>query len=195
MSFMRITIVKSILRRDNWGKSKDNLRINFHICRDSRVQAAVQSVEAMWVLMTLWVSGTLCSIMAALCAWCARGTWRASRSPSTPTTGSTAQRTTTGDLTNGDSDRNGIILNLRRFCSVCAVCKKPIVPKKGETRVQKLRALGKEFHLNCFKCEVKFSGPYKKVLSVSYLVQLEGQNLIYLLVSQSQHSTWEHNNT
>ena len=46
------------------------------------------------------------------------------------------------------------MLLFRRFCSVCAVCKKSIVPKKGETRVQKLRALGKEFHLHCFKCEV-----------------------------------------
>ena len=43
---------------------------------------------------------------------------------------------------------------VRKFCSVCGRCNKPIVPKKGETRVQKLRALGKDFHLQCFKCEV-----------------------------------------
>ena len=41
----------------------------------------------------------------------------------------------------------------KQFCSLCAVCNKHIVPKKGETRVQKLRALGKDFHLQCFKCE------------------------------------------
>ena len=33
------------------------------------------------------------------------------------------------------------------------MCKKHIVPKKGETKVQKLRALGRDFHLQCFKCE------------------------------------------
>ena len=42
----------------------------------------------------------------------------------------------------------------RKFCSMCAGCNKAIVPRKGETRVQKLRALGKDFHLACFKCEV-----------------------------------------
>jgi len=41
----------------------------------------------------------------------------------------------------------------RKFCSMCAGCNKAIVPRKGETRVQKLRALGKDFHLACFKCE------------------------------------------
>jgi len=41
----------------------------------------------------------------------------------------------------------------RMFCSKCAVCNKAIVPRKGETKVQKLRALGKDFHLQCFKCE------------------------------------------
>ena len=61
------------------------------------------------------------------------------------------------------------IFTLRRFCSVCAVCKKPIVPKKGETRVQKLRALGKEFHLHCFKCEVK---QIKLVCPSVYLIPL-----------------------
>ena len=43
---------------------------------------------------------------------------------------------------------------IRKFCSKCAVCNKAIVPRKGETKVQKLRALGKDFHLQCFKCEV-----------------------------------------
>jgi len=41
----------------------------------------------------------------------------------------------------------------RQFCTKCAVCKKPITALKGETKIKKLRAMGKEYHLNCFKCE------------------------------------------
>lgn len=41
----------------------------------------------------------------------------------------------------------------RKFCSMCAVCKKSIVPKKGQTKVPRLKAMGKDFHLDCFKCE------------------------------------------
>ena len=36
----------------------------------------------------------------------------------------------------------------------CAYCKKPIVPKANEKTVPRLRALGKDFHPTCFKCEV-----------------------------------------
>jgi len=41
----------------------------------------------------------------------------------------------------------------RHFCTKCAVCKKPITALKGETKIKKLRAMGKEYHLHCFKCE------------------------------------------
>jgi len=41
----------------------------------------------------------------------------------------------------------------KKFASICSVCKKPIVPKEGETSAPKLLALGKVFHLNCYKCE------------------------------------------
>ena len=40
----------------------------------------------------------------------------------------------------------------------CSYCKKPIVPKPGEKTVPRLRALGKDFHPTCFKCEVSTSG-------------------------------------
>jgi len=41
----------------------------------------------------------------------------------------------------------------RQFSVVCSGCKKPIVPKKGQTKTQRMRALDKDYHLECFKCE------------------------------------------
>jgi len=41
----------------------------------------------------------------------------------------------------------------RLFGIKCSTCKKPIVPKKGQTKAPRIRALGKDFHLACFKCE------------------------------------------
>lgn len=35
----------------------------------------------------------------------------------------------------------------------CVTCKKPIVPGDGQTTAPRLRALGKDFHPECFKCE------------------------------------------
>ena len=43
--------------------------------------------------------------------------------------------------------------NRKKACK-CSYCKKPIVPRPGEKTVPRLRALGKDFHPNCFKCEV-----------------------------------------
>ena len=37
----------------------------------------------------------------------------------------------------------------------CSYCKKPIVPKDGEKTAPRLRAMGKDFHPDCFKCEVR----------------------------------------
>ena len=45
--------------------------------------------------------------------------------------------------------------NRKKACK-CSYCKKPIVPRPGEKTVPRLRALGKDFHPNCFKCEVYF---------------------------------------
>ena len=42
----------------------------------------------------------------------------------------------------------------KKYGIKCFTCKKPIVPKKGQTRAPRIRALGKDFHLACFKCEV-----------------------------------------
>ena len=46
----------------------------------------------------------------------------------------------------------------RYFGITCAACKKAIVPKKGQTKAPRIRALGRDFHISCFKCEV--SGVY-----------------------------------
>jgi len=35
----------------------------------------------------------------------------------------------------------------------CTTCKKPIVPSEGQKTAPRLRALGKDYHPNCFKCE------------------------------------------
>lgn len=43
--------------------------------------------------------------------------------------------------------------NRKKACR-CTYCKKPIAPKPGEKTVPRLRALGKDFHPDCFKCEV-----------------------------------------
>ena len=39
----------------------------------------------------------------------------------------------------------------------CTTCKRPIVPGEGQKTAPRLRALGKDYHPDCFKCQVKFS--------------------------------------
>jgi len=41
----------------------------------------------------------------------------------------------------------------RKHAATCSACREPIVPKKGETSAARLRALGRDFHPECFKCE------------------------------------------
>ena len=36
----------------------------------------------------------------------------------------------------------------------CVTCKRAIVPTEGQTKAPRLRALGKDYHPDCFKCEV-----------------------------------------
>ena len=51
----------------------------------------------------------------------------------------------------------------RKFASSCSVCKLPILPKRGETVAARLRALGRDFHPECFKCEVKHTWKSKTI--------------------------------
>merc|ERR1711915_1076910 len=46
-----------------------------------------------------------------------------------------------------------IEMNFRKYGVKCGGCKKPIVPKKGQLKAPRIRALGKDFHISCFKCE------------------------------------------
>lgn len=41
----------------------------------------------------------------------------------------------------------------RKFTVCCGTCKLPILPKKGQTKAPRIRALGRDYHINCFKCE------------------------------------------
>jgi len=41
----------------------------------------------------------------------------------------------------------------KKFAAQCCVCKKPIVPKEGHTTAPRIRAMDRDFHPNCFKCE------------------------------------------
>jgi hypothetical protein len=41
----------------------------------------------------------------------------------------------------------------RKFAALCSVCSKPIVPKEGQTKAPRIRAMDKDFHPQCFKCE------------------------------------------
>jgi len=41
----------------------------------------------------------------------------------------------------------------KKFAALCTVCRKPIVPKEGQTTAPRIRALDRDFHPSCFKCE------------------------------------------
>ena len=39
----------------------------------------------------------------------------------------------------------------RMFSLVCAGCRQPIVARAGQTKAPRIRALDRDYHLNCFK--------------------------------------------
>jgi len=41
----------------------------------------------------------------------------------------------------------------KKHAAVCSVCRLPILPRKGEAAASRLRALGRDFHPHCFRCE------------------------------------------
>merc|ERR1712038_1855708 len=40
------------------------------------------------------------------------------------------------------------------FAFICSVCSKPKVPKEGQAKAPRIRALDRDFHPQCFKCEL-----------------------------------------
>jgi len=42
---------------------------------------------------------------------------------------------------------------MKKHAVLCSACSEHIVPKKGETTAARIRALGRDFHPECFKCE------------------------------------------
>lgn len=56
-----------------------------------------------------------------------------------------------------DDTQNSKRLFFRIFAFKCSVCNNPIVPKEGQTKAPRIRALDRDFHPQCFKCEVNLS--------------------------------------
>ena len=47
------------------------------------------------------------------------------------------------------------IIVFRKYAPKCCACDRPIAPKEGETTAQRLTAFDKDWHPDCFKCEVR----------------------------------------
>jgi len=41
----------------------------------------------------------------------------------------------------------------KKFAAICATCSKPIVPKEGQTKAPRIRAMNRDYHPLCFKCK------------------------------------------
>ncbi|CAH3030346.1 unnamed protein product [Porites evermanni] len=41
----------------------------------------------------------------------------------------------------------------RKFCPTCAVCKQLIAPAKNKEEILRVVSMGKDFHIDCFRCE------------------------------------------
>jgi len=42
----------------------------------------------------------------------------------------------------------------RKHAAVCSACQRPVLPEPGSNTAQRLRALGRDFHPDCFRCQV-----------------------------------------
>ena len=107
-----------------------------------------QSLRALLSLWEMWSSTQL-----VLHVRFVTRTWRASRSRWMTRTRSTAPWTMQGHTERWISLYQ-VLICCRKFSPKCAGCHKPIVPKKGQTKTRRIRAMGKDFHLSCFKCQV-----------------------------------------
>lgn len=48
-----------------------------------------------------------------------------------------------------------LVLSLSRFSPLCVSCNEPIVPDAGSEETLRVVALEKNFHLKCYRCEVR----------------------------------------
>ena len=128
----------------------------FISCR--KCWAIVSGVERLWKEAFWRLREPNTTLLASL-ATSARSVWETAPPPSGVTNRgrSAASHVITSKLS---LLTNFIILTdwltARLFALKCAKCQLPIVPDQNETSVQRLRALNKDFHPDCFCCDVSF---------------------------------------
>lgn len=49
-----------------------------------------------------------------------------------------------------------VIYLSRRFSPLCVSCNEPIIPAPGSEETVRVVALDKNFHLKCYRCEVRY---------------------------------------
>ena len=59
--------------------------------------------------------------------------------------------------------RKKIFFFFRLFAPSCAACGEGITPFEGTTETVKVEALGKDFHVDCYVCEVKKVKKFEKI--------------------------------
>lgn len=55
----------------------------------------------------------------------------------------------------------------RRFSPLCVSCNEPIIPAQGSEETVRVVALEKNFHLKCYRCEVKLNVIQNTVCSIN----------------------------
>lgn len=58
-------------------------------------------------------------------------------------------------------------ISSRRFSPLCVSCNEPIVPAPGSEETVRVVALDKNFHLKCYRCEVR---PWNNNFAETYCV-------------------------
>lgn len=51
-----------------------------------------------------------------------------------------------------------VCCSLRKFAPRCSVCKEPIMPAPGQEETVRIVALDRDFHVQCYRCEVGIPG-------------------------------------
>ena len=95
-----------------------------------------------------------------------------------PSTRSPTARCTAGTVLRSKINISHLCLSLsplashcRKHAAVCSVCRLPILPRKGEAAASRLRALGRDFHPHCFRCEVGLALSFERRVISKYSCQ------------------------